>query len=141
MPIEKTHSPRFGVSVKFWYPPPRESLSKMGTPPGGIFTFLGSCQGVTREPTSPDLPPPGCRKLFRAAGVNHTKGSSRAVGELRERDILLYSVSFFVCKKWILPLGVSVKFWYPPRKSRQKWVPPLAKGSPSPYEKFEQALT
>ena len=51
--------------------------------------------------------------IIRVAGANRSKGASRAVGELRERDILLYSVSLFVCVKngYPYPLRVSVKFW------------------------------
>ena len=58
----------------------------------------------------------GYPQLFRVAGANRAKGALRAVGELRERDILLSSVSFFVCVKKgnPRPIGVSLKFWYPP---------------------------
>ena len=64
--------------------PPSEPLLETGTPHSKLLSKMGA-------------PPPGCWKLIRAAGASCAKGTSRAAGELCERDILLCSVSFFLC--------------------------------------------
>ena len=66
------------------------------------------------------------------------KGASRAAGELRERDILLCFVSFFVCVKNGYPPPRSLRkiLVLPPRKPRQKRVPSLAKGPPPPLREI-----
>ena len=75
----KKRIPPLGVSVKFWYPL-SESPSKKGTPPPRVpEAFQGS------------------------RGELHDRGIKGA-GELPERDILLCSVSFFVCVKNGYPL-------------------------------------
>ena len=99
----------------------------MHTPCRSLRKILVPPLGVSVENA---YPPPGCWKLFRAAGANRTKGASRAAGELRERGILPCSVSLFVCAKngyppplrsfyiFIPPLGNLVRNRYPtPRKS------------------------
>ena len=70
-------STRAAVHGKILVPPPLKSLSKMGTL----------------------SPPNGGAEAYQGAGAYCTKGASRAAGGLREKDILLCSVSFFcVCK-------------------------------------------
>ena len=57
----KKCTPPLGVSVKFWYPPPLEFLSKMGTPPRMPEAFQGST-GESRE------------RGIQGGGGNCTKG-------------------------------------------------------------------
>ena len=80
-----------GVTIKFLVPPLRVTV-KNGYPPPGARTFSGQ----------------------QRAGANRVKGASMAAGELPKRDILLCSVSIFVC----------VQNGYPPRSLRKILVPP-----------------
>ena len=110
-----------------------ESLSKMGTPLPRVSEAFQGSRGQLHEISRGNrtkgafchvlfffvhvkngYPPPGCRKLFRAAGENRAKGASWEAGELRERGILLCSVSFLVC----------VKNGYPPLHLGKIFIPP-----------------
>ena len=84
----------------------------MGTPPQGAGSFSGQQERIAQK-------------------------GHPGRGEMRERDILLCSVSFFVgVKNGYFPLGVSVKFWYPPLGNLARKGDPPAKGPPLPLREI-----
>ena len=75
----------------------------------------------------------GCRKQGRIV----RKGIQGGGGTARKGYYALFCFFFVRVKNGSPPLGVSVKFWYPPpRKPCQKRVPPLAKGPPPPLREI-----
>ena len=83
----------------------------------------------------------GCRKLFRAAGANCTKGASKvAEGIARKGHFSMFFLLFFWCKKWIISpsLGSIALCSYPLLDILLEMVtppPPQAKVLTT-YEKF-----
>ena len=112
----------FGKSACKKRIPPSEPPINFGTPPSKSLSKMG-------------IPPSGCRKLIRAAGVNRAKGASRAAGNCT-KGIFCFVLFLFLCvKKMDTPLEVSVKFLYPPLGNLVGNGYPPSKRTTPPHEK------
>ena len=116
-----------------------KGLFRISRKGGGVVLFGKSARKKTHTPPWSHckiLVPPPSEAYQGSRDESRERGIQGGGGITQKGYFALICFFLCVCKKWI-PLGVSVKFWYPPpRKPCQKRVPPLAKGPPPPLREI-----